>query len=61
VRHRDPDNQSQEKMDLLRVLGARCAPVPPKPYKDDDNYQKIAGRLAEELPTRSGRSSSTTW
>jgi len=45
-----PDNQSQEKMDLLRVLGAEVRPVPPKPYKDDDNYQKIAGRLARELP-----------
>jgi cysteine synthase A len=45
-----PDNQSQEKMDLLRVLGAEVRPVPPKPYKDDDNYQKIAGRLADELP-----------
>ena len=45
-----PDNQSQEKMDLLRVLGAEVRPVPPKPYKDPDNYQKIAGRLAEELP-----------
>jgi cysteine synthase A len=45
-----PDNQSQEKMDLLRVLGAEVRPVPPKPYKDDDNYQKVAGRLAKELP-----------
>ncbi len=45
-----PDNQSQEKMDLLRVLGAEVRPVPPKPYKDSDNYQKIAGRLADELP-----------
>jgi len=45
-----PDNQSQEKMDLLRVLGAEVRPVPPRPYKDDDNYQKIAGRLALELP-----------
>jgi cysteine synthase len=45
-----PDNQSQEKMDLLRVLGAEVRPVPPRPYKDDDNYQKIAGRLARELP-----------
>jgi len=45
-----PDNQSQEKMDLLRVLGAEVRPVPPKPYKDDNNYQKVAGRLAEELP-----------
>jgi cysteine synthase A len=45
-----PDNQSQEKMDLLRVLGAQVRPVPPKPYKDPDNYQKIAGRLAEATP-----------
>jgi cysteine synthase A len=45
-----PDNQSQEKMDLLRMLGAEVRPVPPKPYKDPDNYQKIAGRLAGELP-----------
>ena len=45
-----PDNQSQEKMDLLRVLGAEVRPVPPKPYKDPDNYQKIAGRLAAQTP-----------
>jgi cysteine synthase A len=45
-----PDNQSQEKMDLLRVLGAEVRPVPPRPYKDPDNYQKIAGRLAAETP-----------
>jgi cysteine synthase A len=37
-------------MDLLRVLGAEVRPVPPKPYRDPDNYQKIAGRLATELP-----------
>jgi cysteine synthase A len=45
-----PDNQSQEKMDLLRVLGADVRPVPPKPYADPDNYQKIAGRLAQATP-----------
>ena len=45
-----PDNQSQEKMDLLRVLGAEVRPVPPKPYVDNDNYQKIAGRLAQSMP-----------
>ena len=45
-----PDSQSPEKMDLLRVLGADVRPVPPKPYVDADNYQKIAGRLAAELP-----------
>jgi cysteine synthase A len=45
-----PDNQSPEKMDLLRTLGAEVRPVPPKPYVDPDNYQKIASRLAAELP-----------
>jgi cysteine synthase A len=43
-----PETQSQEKMELLRVLGAEVRPVPAKPYKDPDNYQKIAGRLAEQ-------------
>lgn len=45
-----PDNQSPEKMDLLRKLGAEVRPVPPKPYADPDNYQRIAGRLAASLP-----------
>ena len=45
-----PDNQSPEKLELLQVLGADVRPVPPKPYSDPDNYQKIAGRLAAELP-----------
>ena len=45
-----PDNQSEEKMELLRILGAEVRPVPPKPYKDPDNYQKIAGRLAASMP-----------
>ena len=45
-----PDNQSPEKLALLRVLGAEVRSVPPKPYADPDNYQKIAGRLAAESP-----------
>ena len=45
-----PDNQSPEKLELLRLLGAEVRPVPPKPYRDPDNYQKIAGRLATEMP-----------
>ncbi|MDB4154589.1 cysteine synthase A [Candidatus Pelagibacter sp.] len=43
------DNQTQEKKDLLRNLGAELRLVPAKPYKDDNNYIKIASRLAEEL------------
>lgn len=45
-----PDNQSPEKMDLLRTLGAEVRAVPPKPYVDPDNYQKIAARLAAATP-----------
>jgi len=45
-----PDNLAPAKMDLLRTLGAEVRPVPPKPYADPDNYQKIAARLAAELP-----------
>ncbi len=44
-----PDNQSQEKIDLLRTLGAEVVLVPPAPYKDDMNYQKQAGRHAARL------------
>lgn len=44
-----PETQSPEKMDLLRVLGAEVRPVAAVPYKDPNNYQKIAGRLAQEL------------
>ena len=43
------DNQTQEKKDTLRNIGADLRLVPPKPYKDDGNYVKVAGRLAEEL------------
>ena len=45
-----PDNQSPEKMELLRTLGAEVRPVAAKPYVSPDNYQKIAARLAAELP-----------
>ena len=43
------DNQTQEKKDTLKNIGAELRLVPPKPYKDDGNYVKIAGRLAKEL------------
>ena len=45
-----PDNQSPEKMELLSTLGAEVRPVAAKPYVSPDNYQKIAARLAAELP-----------
>ncbi|MDX2212219.1 MAG: cysteine synthase A [Oculatellaceae cyanobacterium bins.114] len=44
-----PDTQSQEKMDLLRTLGAEVRPVPAVPYRDPNNYVKLSGRIAEEM------------
>ncbi|KGF71515.1 cysteine synthase [Neosynechococcus sphagnicola sy1] len=45
-----PDTQSQEKIDLLRTLGAEVRTVPAVPYKDPNNYVKLSGRIAAELP-----------
>ncbi|MBI1262465.1 MAG: cysteine synthase A [Rhizobiales bacterium] len=44
-----PETQSQEKKDMLRLCGAELIEVPAVPYKDDNNYVKYSGRLAEEL------------
>ncbi|MBY4724531.1 MULTISPECIES: cysteine synthase A [Burkholderia] len=44
-----PDTQSPDKLAILRTLGAEVRPVPAAPYRDPNNYQKIAGRLADEL------------
>jgi cysteine synthase A len=44
-----PDTQSQEKIDLLRTLGAEVRTVPAVPYKDPGNYVKVSGRLASEM------------
>lgn len=43
-----PENQSREKVDLLRMLGAEVLTVPEKPYSNPGNYNHIARRLAEE-------------
>src|SRR4051812_46441293 len=45
-----PDTQAQEKMRLLRALGAEVRPVPPAPYSEPGNYNHVARRLAEEIP-----------
>lgn len=44
-----PDTQAQEKIDTLRLMGAELKLVPAAPYSSDNNFQKVAGRLAEEL------------
>jgi len=44
-----PETQSQEKKDMLRLAGAELIEVPAVPYKDENNYVKYSGRLADEL------------
>jgi cysteine synthase A len=45
-----PDNQSPEKYALIEALGAEVRRVKAVPYSDPNHYQKVAGRLADELP-----------
>lgn len=44
-----PETQSQEKKDTLRAMGAELLEVPAVPYRNDNNYVKVSGRLAEKL------------
>jgi cysteine synthase A len=44
-----PDNQSPEKVEILKTLGAEVRLVPTVPYRDEMNYQKQAGRFAESM------------
>jgi cysteine synthase len=44
-----PDTQSQEKKDMLRLVGADLRLVPAVPYSNPDNYVRFSGRLAETL------------
>ena len=44
-----PDNQSPEKVEILKTLGAEVRVVPTVPYRDEMNYQKQAGRFAASL------------
>jgi cysteine synthase A len=43
-----PDTQSQEKILLLRALGAEVITVPEKPQGDPGNFNMVAQRLAGE-------------
>ena len=44
-----PETQAQEKKDTLRALGATLIEVPAVPYRNDNNYVKVAGRTAARL------------
>jgi len=43
-----PDNQSKEKMDTLRALGAELVLVPPTKYADPCHFQHVSRQMAEE-------------
>jgi cysteine synthase A len=45
-----PDNQSREKMDTLRALGAELVLVPPTKYSDCNHFVHTSRRLAGETP-----------
>jgi len=45
-----PDNQSQEKFQTLETLGAEVLPIKAVPYADPNHYQKVAARIAGQLP-----------
>src|SRR4030081_14240 len=45
-----PDNQAAEKYQIIEALGAQLRKVPAVPYSNPNQYQKVAGRLAQEIP-----------
>lgn len=45
-----PDDQSQEKIELLRAFGADVRVVPAAPFADEHNYYHVARRTAEQTP-----------
>ncbi len=44
-----PDDQSQEKIDAIRVLGADVRPVPRFPFNDPRNFNKLAMAHADAM------------
>ena len=44
-----PETQSDEKKHMLRMAGAQLIEVPAVPYRNENNYVKYSGRLAEAL------------
>ena len=45
-----PDNQAPEKYQQMETMGAEVIRVKAVPYADPNHYQKVAKRLAEEIP-----------
>jgi cysteine synthase len=45
-----PDDQSREKIELLRTYGADVRVVGSAPFTNENNYYHVARRIAEETP-----------
>ncbi|MBC5811669.1 MAG: cysteine synthase A [Candidatus Eremiobacteraeota bacterium] len=45
-----PDDQSQEKIAMLRTFGADVRVVPAVPFANPENYYHVARRIAEQIP-----------
>jgi cysteine synthase A len=45
-----PDDQSAEKIELLRTIGADVRVVPAVPFANPENYYHVARRIAESTP-----------
>jgi cysteine synthase A len=45
-----PDNQAAEKYQVIETLGAELRKVPAVPYSNPNQYQKVAARVAQEIP-----------
>src|SRR6186997_282104 len=45
-----PENQSKEKMDTLRALGAELVLVPAAPFSNPGHFVHTSRRIAEETP-----------
>ena len=50
-----PETQSKEKLQLIAACGAHLITVPAVPYKDENNYIKFSGRLAQELNDKNSK------
>jgi cysteine synthase len=50
-----PETQTEEKKMALRALGAALVEVPAVPYRNPNNYVKVAARMAERLANENER------
>ena len=44
-----PETQTQEKKDMIRLMGAQLIEVPAVPYRNPNNFVKVSDRLAQQM------------